>query len=99
MRVNPRKHERPGGPCPATNFAMPFVLFGASDEKQDGAATGRVWSNRKYVEAICREMIVRDNRAILCDPVVKEVRPDALGGAAEVGLSLSEVFEPQNAPG
>ena len=86
------------------NIAMPVMLFGASDEKQAGAATGRVWSNRQYAGAIgamaiCRGMIVRDNRAILCDPVVKEVQPDASGAAAEVGLSLSEVFEPQNAPG
>jgi hypothetical protein len=78
---------------------MPFVLFGASDEKQTGAGTGRVWSNRQYVGAICGGMIVWDNRAILCDPVVKEVQPDASGAAAEVGLSLSEVFEPQNVPG
>ena len=72
--------------------------FGASDEKQAGAATGRVWSNH-ICKGHLRGMIVRDNRAILCDPVVKEAQPDALGAAAEVGLSLSEVFEPQNAPG
>jgi len=78
---------------------MPFVLFGTSDEKQTGAGTGHNWFNHQSVGAICGGMIVRDNRAILCDPVVKEVQPDASGAAAEVGLSLSEVFEPQNAPG
>ena len=64
-----------------------------------GAATGHVWSNHQSVGTIRRGMIVRNNRAILCDPVVRKYSRTPQAAAAEVVLSLSEVFEPQNAPG
>jgi len=46
-------------------------------------------------------MIGPDNRAILSDPVLAQstAEPAARGAVAEVGLSLNEVFGPQNAPG